>query len=55
MCIRDRGKTYREDDLIGAAESVFGKGAKGLGRVIQSSVKKQRQPNGCRLYTSRCV
>ncbi len=42
----DEGKTYREDDLIGAAESVFGKGAKGLGSVIQSILKKQGQPNG---------
>lgn len=40
------GPTYQEDDLIGAAESVFGKGAKGLGNVIQSILKKQGQPNG---------
>jgi hypothetical protein len=39
-------KTYRSDDLIGAAEGVFGKGAKGLGQVIQDILKKQGQPNG---------
>lgn len=38
--------TYREDDLIGAAEGVFGKGAKGLAMVIQDILKKQGQPNG---------
>lgn len=38
--------TYREDDLIGAAEGVFGKGAKGLAMIIQDILKKQGQPNG---------
>ncbi len=37
--------TYQEDDLIGAAEGVFGKGAKGLGTLIQNILKKQGQPN----------
>ena len=37
--------TYREDDLIGAAEGVFGKGAKGLADVIQGVLKKQGEPN----------
>lgn len=37
--------TYRQDDLIGAAEGVFGKGAKGLGDVIQDVLKKQGEPN----------
>lgn len=37
--------TYREDDLIGAAEGVFGKGAKGLALMIQDILKKQGQPN----------
>lgn len=37
--------TYREDDLIGAAEGVFGKGAKGLAMMIQDILKKQGQPN----------
>jgi hypothetical protein len=39
-------QTYHEDDLIGAAEGVFGKGAKGIAQVIQSILKKQGEPNG---------
>lgn len=38
--------TYQEDDLIGAAEGVFGKGAEGLARMIQDLLKKQGEPNG---------
>jgi len=38
--------TYHEDDLIGAAESVFGKGAKGVADAIQRILKKQGEPNG---------
>jgi hypothetical protein len=38
--------TYHQDDLIGAAEGVFGKGAKGLADVIQDILKKQGEPNG---------
>lgn len=38
--------TYQEDDLIGAAEGVFGKGAEGLARIIQDLLKKQGEPNG---------
>jgi hypothetical protein len=38
--------TYQEDDLIGAAEGVFGKGAKGLGGLIEDILKKQGRPNG---------
>lgn len=38
--------TYQEDDLIGAAEGVFGKGAEGLGRLIEDILKKQGRPNG---------
>ncbi len=40
------GKTYKEDDLIGAAEGVFGKGAKGLAEMIKDLLKKQGEPNG---------
>lgn len=40
------GQTYGEDDLIGAAESVFGKGAEGLAKLIQDLLKKQGEPNG---------
>ena len=37
--------TYREDDLIGAAEGVFGKGAKGVAELIQKLLKDQGEPN----------
>lgn len=42
----DTSVTYREDDLIGAAEGVFGKGAKGLADVIKDLLAKQGEPNG---------
>jgi hypothetical protein len=38
--------TYKEDDLIGAAEGVFGKGAEGLARMIEDVLDKQGEPNG---------
>ena len=38
--------TYAEDDVLGAAEDVFGKGAEGLGEMIRSSFAKYGQPNG---------
>ncbi len=38
--------TYRQDDVIGAAEGVFGKGAKGLAGVIKDILAKQGEPNG---------
>lgn len=41
----DSTSTYREDDLIGAAEGVFGKGAKGLADVIKDLLAKQGEPN----------
>lgn len=41
-----QGATYKEDDLIGAAEGVFGKGAEGLARLIEDILKKQGEPNG---------
>ena len=37
--------TYHEDDLIGAAEGVFGKGAKGLADIIKDLLAKQGEPN----------
>ncbi len=43
--VNDTG-TYGEDDLIGAAEGVFGKGAEGLAKMIQKLLKDQGQPNG---------
>lgn len=38
--------TYREDDLIGAAEGVFGKGAQGLAQMIEDLLRQQGEPNG---------
>ncbi len=42
----DPSETYKEDDLIGAAEGVFGKGAEGVAKMIESILKKQGEPNG---------
>jgi hypothetical protein len=42
----DGQNTYQQDDLIGAAEGVFGKGAQGLGKLIEDILRKQGQPNG---------
>jgi hypothetical protein len=36
--------TYKKDDLIGAAEGVFGKGAEGLASMIESVLKDQGEP-----------
>jgi hypothetical protein len=44
--VNGQGKTYHEDDLIGAAQGVFGKGAKGLADLIKDILKKQGEPNG---------
>ena len=41
-----QGATFRRDDLIGAAEGVFGKGAKGLGELMEKILKDQGEPNG---------
>ncbi len=38
-------ETYGEDDLIGAAEGVFGKGAEGLAKMIEGLLEKQGRPN----------
>lgn len=40
-----QGAGYHEDDLIGAAEGVFGKGAAGLADIIRDLLKKQGEPN----------
>ncbi len=37
---------YQQDDLIGAAEGVFGKGAEGLAGLIEDILRKQGEPNG---------
>ncbi|NJC08238.1 hypothetical protein GGQ62_001236 [Polymorphobacter fuscus] len=39
------GVTFAEDDVLGAAEEVFGKGAKGLAEIVQRSFKQYGQPN----------
>jgi len=44
--VDDPATTYREDDLIGAAEGVFGKGAEGVAQMIQNLLKEQGEPNG---------
>ena len=36
---------YQKDDLIGAAEGVFGKGAQGLAGIIEKILKDQGEPN----------
>ena len=38
--------TYKEDDLIGAAEGVFGKGAEGVAKMIQNILKTDRHEAG---------
>ena len=37
--------TYRKDDLIGAGETVFGKGAAGLAGIIERILADQGEPN----------
>jgi hypothetical protein len=37
--------TYHKGDLIGAGEGVFGKGANGLGQMIERILRKQGEPN----------
>jgi len=44
--VDDPTTTYREDDLIGAAEGVFGKGAEGVAKMIRGLLEKQGEPNG---------
>ena len=43
--VDDPSTTYREDDLIGAAEGVFGKGAEGVAKMIRNLLAKQGEPN----------
>ena len=40
----DTAQTYKKDDLIGAAEGVFGKGAKGVAQLIEKILKDQGEP-----------
>ena len=37
--------TFARDDVLGAAEGVFGKGAQGLAGVIERTLKEQGRPN----------
>jgi len=37
--------TYHKDDLIGAGEGVFGKGAKGLAQMVERILKSQGEPD----------
>lgn len=46
MVLPAASETYHEDDLIGAAEGLFGKGAKGLAGLIEDLLAKQGEPNG---------
>jgi len=41
----DGSATYKQRDLIGAAEAVFGKGAAGLGGILEKILQDQGQPN----------
>ena len=40
-----QGSTYKQDDLIGAAQNVFGEGAEGLAKMIEDLLAKQGEPN----------
>lgn len=37
--------TYQENDVLSAAEGVFGKGAEGLANIIENILKDQGEPN----------
>ena len=41
-----QSKTFQRDELVGAAEGVFGKGAAGLAGIIEDLLRKQGEPNG---------
>ena len=38
--------TYKQKDVLSAAEDVFGRGAKGLGEVVERIFKERGEPNG---------
>lgn len=40
-----RAPTYQKDDVLGAAEGVFGKGAQGLAEIVERILKDQGEPN----------
>lgn len=39
------GGTYQQEDVLAAAEGVFGKGAEGLAKMIESILRDQGEPN----------
>lgn len=41
----DPTSVYQDDDILGAAEGVFGRGAEGLAKAVESVLKKQGRPN----------
>jgi hypothetical protein len=41
-----KAATFAEEDVLGAAEDVFGKGAEGLAEIVRKSMKSYGQPNG---------
>lgn len=41
----EKPPTYAEDDVLGAAEDVFGRGAEGLGEMVRQTFAKYGQPN----------
>jgi hypothetical protein len=43
--VAPRAETFAEDDVLGAAEDVFGKGVEGLAEAIRKSFKAYGQPN----------
>lgn len=44
--VEESTTTYKQDDLIGAAEGVFGDGAEGIAGLIEKLLKDQGEPNG---------
>ncbi len=42
----EKAATYTEDDVLGAAEDTFGKGAEGLAEIVRKTFKSYGQPNG---------
>lgn len=38
--------TYQQDDVLAAAEGVFGRGAEGLAKIIENTFKKNGRPDG---------
>jgi hypothetical protein len=43
--VASAAETFERDDLIGAGEGVFGKGAEGFGQMIERILRDQGRPN----------